>query len=307
VWALQHNIPHLLRKAWFRVLLGSAAGLSAMFAGAVLFQQWQMVQGSHAATRSFYGSLMVIDEGAGEAKLRTLIDGTIDHGSQFLHPSRRSWITTYFAPGSGVSYAFQALEPGPRKVGIVGLGAGTLASYGRKGDEFHYFEINPDVVTIAQRDFGFLPDSQAGKQIFLGDARLSLEDMPRQGYHMLILDAFSSDAVPVHLLTREAFTNYFQHLRQDGILCINVANRYLNLIPVLAQVADDFGKEGWVIASSSDMAKGVAGAKWVILTDRRNPAPGFGIVRGIGQSTQALPERVLWTDDHSNLFSLIKR
>src|SRR5205807_9355570 len=126
---------------------------------------------------------------------------------------------------------------GPLRVGVVGLGAGTLAAYGRTGDVFRFYDINSDVVELARSEFTFLKDSRAKVEVALGDARLSLEREPAQNFDVLALDAFSSDAIPVHLLTVEAFKTYLRHLKPDGVLAVHISNRYLDLVPVVQQAA----------------------------------------------------------------------
>jgi predicted O-methyltransferase YrrM len=285
-----------------RIAVAAAAGVASVFAGFVLIQRIQMVGESHRAVRSFYGTLQVLDEGKGEDRYRSLIDGVIDHGCQFTAPSRQDQLTTYFGPGSGAALAFAALGDRPRRVGIVGLGAGTLAAYGRPGDRFDFFELNPDVVDIARRDFTFLARSRAEIQVRIGDGRLLLERLPDQNYDLIVLDAFSSDAVPVHLLTREAFASYGRHLRKGGLLCDNISNRYLDLRPVLHGVAAAQGKSAWVVRSEGDLSLRRASAVFVLMTD----AAGRSALAQAGSPLPETSPRQPWTDDHTNLFPLLK-
>src|SRR5262249_31332881 len=156
----------------------------------------------------------------------------------------------------------------PRRVGVIGLGTGTIAAYGRAGDEFTFYEIDPLVVQIAQQDFTFLHDSKAHISFELGDARLTLEREPPQPLDLLAVDAFSSDSIPVHLLTLEAFELYFRHLKPDGILAMHISNRHLHLEPVVAAAAKKLGKDAVVIESPSDWPNQVFLARWVLLADR---------------------------------------
>src|SRR5262249_15710017 len=154
----------------------------------------------------------------------------------FLDAMRRAWPTTYYGLESGVGLALlDARAHGPVRVGVVGLGAGTLASYRRPGDLYRFYDINPKVVELARTGFSFLKDSKARVEVQLGDARLSLEREPKWDFDVLVLDAFSSDAIPVHLLTVEAFRAYLRQLRTGGILAVHISNRYLDLVPVVQQ------------------------------------------------------------------------
>src|SRR5581483_3433296 len=166
--------------------------------------------------RNFYGSIKVEDpdDPKGPDAVRKLVHGTINHGQQFLDPQKRDWPTTYYGPNSGVGLAIrEAEEHGPDRVGVIGLGTGTIASYGRPGDYIRYYDINPLVIRLAKSEFTFLKDCKAKLDIALGDARLSLEREPSQQFDVLAVDAFSGDSIPVHLLTREAFELYFRQLR----------------------------------------------------------------------------------------------
>jgi SAM-dependent methyltransferase len=220
--------------------------------------------------RNFYGVLRESDEIApnvvllksdeqtnpsNDSQFRRLMNGTITHGVQFLGPARRDQPVSYYGANSGIGAAFAALAQRSRlRVGVIGLGAGTIAAYGRAGDEFTFYEINPLVLQIAQQDFSFLRDSRARITFELGDARLTLERLPQQKFDLLAVDAFSSDAIPVHLLTMEAFQLYFRHLRPDGILAVHISNRHLYLEPVVAAAAQKLGKDGVLIENPDDHA-----------------------------------------------------
>lgn len=156
--------------------------------------------------RNFYGVLQVRDTGAGEQAVRSLYSGRTLQGLQFLSAARTGLATAYYAPESGAGQALQSSAGAARRVGIVGLGAGTLAAYGRGGDTFRFYEINPAVIQIASRDFRFLSDSRARTEVVACDGRLELEREPSNSFDVLVLDAFSDDSIPVHLLTKEAFS-----------------------------------------------------------------------------------------------------
>src|SRR3954452_16614227 len=192
----------------------------------------------HLRLRNFYGTLQVNDLGAADAAYRSLFNGTIQHGIQFLAPERSRIPTTYYGRASGAAIAFDKVRRGPMRVGIVGLGTGTLATYGKTGDVFRFYEINPAVVDLSQVEFRFLRESAAKIEIVPADARLALERETSQSFDVLAVDAFSGDSIPVHLLTAEAFDLYFRHLQPYGALAIHVTNKYLDLAPVVQRIAN---------------------------------------------------------------------
>jgi hypothetical protein len=280
---------------------------------------------SSRAERNFYGVLRVIDHEGDEGgaaieraertplyltphqtSYRRLLNGTIDHGMQFLSPTLRDKPTTYYGSSSGVGIALTAIGlRGALRVGLIGLGAGTLAAYGRAGDAYQFYEINPLDVQIAQKEFTFLRDSHARIDIVLGDARLSLEREEPQGFDALIVDAFSSDSIPVHLLTREAFELYFRHLKGDGVLAVHVSNQYVNLEPVVQAAAGELKKEAVVINNNDDHPQGIYAASWILIG---NPN-GFHGQRSVEQAGAMLTNKgrlPLWTDDYSSLLTILK-
>ena len=189
---------------------------------------------------------------------------------------------------------FRKAKSATRNVGLVGLGVGTLAAYGRSGDAFRFYEINPAVIDVAQQYFHFLGASKASISVVQGDGRLALEREPSNTLDILVLDAFADDSIPVHLLTREAFVTYFRLLRSDGTLAIHVTNRFLELNPVVEAAAANLGKGVLEVHSEADPEKHVLAADWALVsgqTARRDA--GTGPVR-------------LWTDDYSNLFQVLK-
>ena len=261
--------------------------------------------GSVVMMRNFYGSLRVIQSGTAENQLRTLYHGTITHGSQFLFPPRRLRATTYYGPHSGAALALLSCCSGPKRVGVIGLGAGTLAAYGLPGDAFQFYEINPQVQQIAQSVFTYLKQSQAKIDVVLGDARLSLEQQPPQRFDVLLVDAFSGDAVPVHLLTKEAVALYLKHLQPSGILAFHVSNSYLNLAPVVRQLAEFYGKQSRLLSSKSNAADDEVAADWVLVAD----AATFVRLPGgleAGKPVKTRPGLRLWTDDYSSLAQILK-
>jgi SAM-dependent methyltransferase len=292
-------------------------GLACALTASLIFTTHESASNARFRARNFYGALRVVDtsvaaESGGnpassgpEARVRELFNGTIKHGVQFLEPARRREPTSYYAPDSGVGLALRTLgAKGPLRVGVIGLGAGTLAAYGRAGDHYTFYEINPLVVQIANQQFTFLRDSPAQIDIELGDARLSLERELPQNFDVLAVDAFSGDSIPVHLLTREAFALYFRTLKPDGVLSVHISSRYLNLQPVVDAVASSFGKQSTLIVNDKDDEAGVSIASWM------NVGGPIDLVGANSATSGKAPAkflaRYLWTDDYSSLFRILK-
>ncbi len=296
--------PSALERRWVRLSVSTISGITAIFALAVTVQLVEMVGESVVSTRNFYGTLRVVDEGAGEDRTRSLIDGVIDHGAQFINPPRDRWVTTYYGQNAGIAIAMQTIRPrAPLKVGVIGLGAGTLVWYGKRGDRFDIAEINPDVVDIARKQFSFISNSEAETQIILGDGRLAFEGLPSASYDLIAVDAFTSDSVPVHLLTREAFEMYFSKLKANGILCVNVSNRFLDLAPVVAGASRVLKREPWVIKDFGDLGRGLTGSTWIVVVNPDFPAD-LAAIRQAGKKNESEPR--IWTDDHSSLVGLLR-
>ncbi|MFZ0590980.1 MAG: fused MFS/spermidine synthase, partial [Bryobacteraceae bacterium] len=194
---------------------------------------------------------------------------------------------------------------GTKRVGVVGLGTGTLASYGNPGDYFHFYDINPAVIDIANAVFTYLRESPAQKEITLGDARLSLEQESPQHFDVLAIDAFSGDAIPVHLLTKESIALYLRHLKPDGILAIHTSNMYLRLDPVVKQLADNAGYPAKSIENDSDDDQCIASADWVLVT-RNTRFLNSAVVQKNADTIDAVKGLRLWTDDYNNLFQILK-
>jgi SAM-dependent methyltransferase len=278
-----------------------------VFVGYLAYHVRQLTADYRVTVRNFYGALRVRDSGLPSAfdSTRTLTHGTINHGEQFLNPMRRHLATTYYGPNTGVGFAIREKQKeGSIRVGVIGLGTGTLASYGRLGDYYRFYEINPLVLRLARTEFTFLNDCKAKVEVAMGDARLSLEKEADEHFDVLAVDAFSSDSIPVHLLTREAMEVYFRHLNPDGILAVHISNRYLDLQPVLAGQMRAAGKIARVFDTEEDESADVFGATWVLLTA---PAPGFD-QEELSHSTaiETTKSVRMWTDDYSNLFQILK-
>lgn len=258
-----------------------------------------------AVTRNFYGVLRVKDEpadGRWPAR-RTLSHGRIIHGLQ-LTGADADQPTSYYGRNSGIGLVLRGTAGQlPRTIGMVGLGTGTLAAYGRPDDQFRFYEINRDVIRLANESFTFLKESRADVTIAAGDARLVLERESPQQYDVLALDAFSGDAIPVHLLTREAMTVYRRHLKPDGILAIHISNLHFDLRPVIAGLADAEGYESRTVLSADDFPHGVQACLWALLC-----RDGGQLDRLLGETTTLPPpdQKILWTDGFSNLFKVLR-
>jgi hypothetical protein len=262
-----------------------------------------------ASERGFYGVLRVKEYGSpGEVgHLRRLVHGAIMHGEQYLHGEQRSLLTTYYTESAGIGAAINSRGGGPLRVGVIGLGTGTIAAYGKPRDLYRFYEIDPRVVKIARRDFTYLADSKAKIEIALGDARLTLEREAPQGFDVLAVDAFSSDAIPVHLITKQALAVYLSHMKPDGIVAFHVSNRFLDLIPVVARLASEQGARAVLVTDNPDEEDDQRSkSDWVLVS--RDPAAlkKQAIVEGGAQPAENRPEWRTWTDDYSNLIQILK-
>ncbi|HET8547255.1 MAG TPA: fused MFS/spermidine synthase, partial [Bryobacteraceae bacterium] len=260
-----------------------------------------------ALARNFYGTLRVTPEFTGfpAVKARVLEHGVIKHGLQIVEQGMQLRPTAYFGIGSGVQLAIDATRRPGQRVGIVGLGTGTIAVYGRAGDVYRFYELNPLVLDFARRYFSFLAESAARVEVVLGDARLSLEREPAQAYDVLVIDAFSSDSIPVHLLTREALQLYLRHLEPEGILALHISNKVLDLEPVIAAGASACGLDARKISTADDPRMYRLGADWVLLA--RDPvALRRATAGGAGRRLRKQAQIRLWSDDYSNIWQVIK-
>jgi hypothetical protein len=264
-----------------------------------------------SASRNFYGTLKVLnyypdDE---EDNYHLLIHGATTHGLQFVKPEKAVMPTTYYADSSGVGLAINNLPEGPRRVGLVGLGTGTIAAYGRKGDYLRIYEINPAVEHLARTQFKYLDYCQGQVEIVMGDARLMMEREVAGGasqqFDLLALDAFSSDAIPVHLLTREAMEIYLKQMKPDGVLAVHISNRYLDLRPVVEKLADTFGLTVYCISDDNEPNWWIYATTWMLLTKNQK----FAAIEAIRDAADGPGDRKqapLWTDDFASLYSIMK-
>jgi spermidine synthase len=257
--------------------------------------------------RSFYGTLRVTDEETEDAgRYRTLIHGTIQHGTQFMASDElRRLPTTYYSHDSGVGLALDNCCKGrPRRVADIGLGTGTLAAYGETGDVFRFYEIDPRVEVIAKNVFTYLRESRAKIEIVHGDARLSMEAEPPENYDVIAVDAFSGDAIPVHLLTAEALELYQRHLAPGGIIAFHISNTYLRLGPVVQEQADHAGLHAVLISTEDDDDTGAFSSDWVLVTANEK----FLALPEIANASAKIepnPALRFWTDDYSSLLPIL--
>ena len=281
--------------------------LLLVLVGYLGFQVRQLTADYRVTVRNFYGALRVRDNGTAQSfdGTRTLTHGTINHGEQFLNPLRRDLPTTYYGPNTGVGLAIREKQKtGTIRVGVIGLGTGTISAYGRLGDYYRFYEINPLVLTLARSEFTFLNDCKGKVEVAMGDARLSLEREQPENFDVLAVDAFSSDSIPVHLLTREAMQLYFRHLKADGLLAVHISNRYLNLQPVLQGETQALHKAARVVDTEDDETQDVFGATWVLIAS----ADTVFTPEELEHSSEISSKKSvrLWTDDYSNLFQILK-
>lgn len=258
--------------------------------------------------RNFYGTLHITQgfDKAYQATQRTLLHGVITHGEQLYRTDLRTEPTTYYGHASGVGLAIDlCCDARPRRIGVIGLGTGTLAAYGRPGDVIRFYDINPLVPPIAQSYFTYLRDSRARIDIVPGDARLSLAAEAPQQYDVLAVDAFSGDAIPVHLITSEALAVYRRHMKPGGIIAFHVSNRYLNLAPVVEQLAEHAGLKTALVSNGDDTTRDVFTSDWVLVTDDTvflqrpeldKDREKILVPRGLRR----------WTDDYNSLLPILR-
>lgn len=303
---------------WFRVSLFTFFG---MLEFALLTERLDYLEETMVSIRNFYGVLRIeeYDKGTPARARHILRHGEITHGIQYQNSPLRYKPLAYYGENSGLGLAmrFHPRRPEtgaagePFRIGVVGLGIGTIAAFGRSGDTVTFYEINPDVIRLAQSTnyFSYLRDTPAKVEIVAGDARLSLarerRETPSRQFDLLILDAFSSDSIPAHLLTREAFEIYLHHLqRPDGILAIHISNRYLNLRPVMEATARHFDLNAAYVTSLSE-TQSTFSAQWMMLSCKgARPIPE--IAKAAKPDCVKAPPARLWTDDYSNILGTLR-
>jgi spermidine synthase len=303
---LWSEAPGKPRALWIRIaLVVVACGL----AGYLGFSEARKARGYIVSARNFYGTLRVRDDAATEEApaQRVLTHGTITHGTELTGPGSARIATSYYGHASGASRGLRALgEAGPLRIGVIGLGAGVIAALARAGDTLHYYEINPLVVDIALTQFGFLRACPAEKHIFLGDGRLLLERLPDEQLDLLAVDAFNSDSIPVHLLTKEAFHTYRRHLNPGGVIAVDVANRYLDLKPVIAQAANEMGWTAMKVEDDGNEEDYYSASTWVLLCRSATIFKNANFRDPTTKPLASQPGFRVWTDDYSNMFQILK-
>lgn len=244
--------------------------------------------------RNFYGVLKISNYSL-QHPVRVMTHGRTTHGMQFLEPQLSNEPSTYYSRLTGVGMTLRSLQDaGPVKIGIVGLGAGTLAAYGRAGDQFRFYELNPQVIEAAYEHFTFLKQSKAKLEIVEGDARISLANETPGNFDALIIDAFSSDSIPIHLLTAECGMVYRKHLKPAGRLMIHISNRTLNLEPVVRGLARYLGMNALRLENNENDSVGMYPSTWMVLSG----------------TPKYVPEQqpmILWHDDFASLWPLVRR
>ena len=270
-------------------------------AGYLAKAEYDYLGDARLLTRNFYGALRVTDDD--ELGVRTLAHGTINHGEQYLDPVRRRQPITYYAADTGIGMVMTDLEKrGPVRLGVIGLGTGSMAAWIRAADAVRFYEINARVLDIARTQFTYLRDCPARPEIAMGDARLTLEREPDQHFDVLVVDAFSGDSIPVHLLTREAFQLYARHLKPDGVLAVHVSNKYLDLSPPVVALARQLGREAHMIESARNDDTQTFASDWVLVGV--NEKARFSWIEDQETNVDVNPAFRVWTDDFSNLWGI---
>lgn len=332
------------RARGVRLATAAAAATLALLSGVqLIFEKDRGLGEVVYQKRSFFGLLLVREKHPNNPKrhVKILVSGTTSHGRQLQHPIARHMPVSYFGPLTAIgivlydgplSAAGLELDRAPvgagRRIGIIGIGVGALAGYGRRGDEIVYYEIDPEVVSVAvdSGHFDYMTTSRAEIEIVLGDGRLSLEqELKKSGsrqFDLLVMDAFTSDAIPVHLLTQEAFGVYVQHLRNDGLLAVQVTNRHLQLSPLVSRLGASVGLHSLHVQNRNISGYSSGQTKWVLLS--RDPSEIDRLEQAIRarmryagvSEPDVLPSRPrqadldaapFWTDDYSNILSVLKK
>ncbi len=314
---------------WAPILAGFAALALALDVQLEYGQEHTVYQ-----SRNFFGVLRVTlrdddenDPGRDQnGSNYALTNGRILHGVQYRDKDKRAWPTTYYSYDSGVGVAIQyhpvrlakADLRRPLRIGVVGLGAGTIAAYGREGDYLRFYEINPDVLKLSGLQgeyFTYVRDTPAKKDIILGDARVQMERELERGdpqkFDVLAVDAFSSDAIPMHLLTQECFQIYEQHLAEGGILAMHISNRYFDLSSVVRGAAGKLGFEALQVVAHDDDSQGASASTWVLLTKNlafiKSPAVIDAVTPWVNTGRNKDPDPLVWTDDFASLRQVLAR
>lgn len=287
-----------------------------IFGGVLVSIVCGQLRSSVVVVRNFYGVLAVREQSTGDGwQIYRLVHGRVPHGWQFQSPEKRKLPTSYYGYNSGVGRVFAALRQEhstePLRVGVIGLGVGTLAAYGELGDYFRFYEINPNVIRIAEDDhfFSYLRDCPSKLDVVMGDGRLSMEDELDRGnlgqFDLLVIDAFSGDAIPVHLLTKEAFQIYLSHIRRpDGVIAVHISNTYIDLTPIVGGIANHFGLSYRIVHTPAG-GQVTAESLWAIVSANNKLVYSLG-VSGRDDERSHAKKALLWTDQSSNLVRLLQ-
>ncbi|MBL9204242.1 MAG: fused MFS/spermidine synthase [Opitutaceae bacterium] len=302
------------RGGWRPRMAGLVMLLCVALGMVLIVQLNRSARAALVATRNFYGTLKVYEDLSHNENGHhlKLVHGVITHGMQFLNKDQSVWPSSYYGESSGVGLAIKHLrrKAGERHIGLVGLGTGTLATYGRAGDSLRIYEINPAVERIARSYFTYLADSAATVEVVLGDARLSLEQERDRGqpqaFDLLVLDAFSSDAIPIHLLTRESMELYLHHLRTHGVIAVHISNRYLDLQPVVEKLAQHFKLKALTIVEDDSDSWWVYNTTWMLLAREHEALEVDELYDHLRAPSLKTDKIDLWTDDHAALFPILR-
>src|SRR5258708_4066402 len=296
--------------------VGRAARLASLavllgVTGCAVYEGFSYREDVRLSSRSFYGVLRVKEYGypGEDAHLRRLVHGAIMHGEQYQTGRWRAFITTYYQETSGIGAAIRSKQAaGALRVGVIGLGTGTIAAYGRPGDVYRFYDIDPGVIDVARAEFSFLADSAARIELAVGDARLALEREAPRRFDVLAVDAFSGDAIPVHLITREALAVYLRHMRPDGIVAFHVSNRFLQLMPVVARIAKEENAHAVLVSDDPDDDDDSRRSRsdWVLVSRSLEALGREEIVKAGGNQAEDEAGWRTWTDDYSNLVQILK-
>jgi SAM-dependent methyltransferase len=288
-------------------VVGMLLAVAAFTSGALIWRIKSFTEDTVHIERNYYGVLRVkentlrVDDA--ETRYRSLVHGAILHGEQYLAEKYRRSATTYYKTSSGIGRVLLAFEGKPIHVGVIGLGAGSIAAYGDGDDRYRFYDINPAVERVARTWFTYLSDCPSKIDVVLGDARLSLEREAPQQFDVLAVDAFSGDSIPVHLITVEAFTEYLRHMKPGGVIVFHVSNRFLDLKPVLLSIAARHDLEYAYLHESGE--SGGTTSDWVALTRDKS----FILKQSIVEATEPVVPRHdlrVWTDDYTSLVQVFK-
>jgi len=301
------------RDGWMRIARFPLIFLAVLIMFMLMFAAIYVSSHTIRQVRNFYGVVKVRALNGPHGWVRhSLVHGNIAHGIQILNSEFEFEPISYYAKEGGIGVAMQRYSLKPLRIGVIGLGAGMICSYAREGDYVKFYEINPEIVTIATNPayFTYISHCEAEIDISLGDARISLERElkagHRQNFDVLLIDAFSADSIPMHLVTKEAFKLYLEHLAPAGILVVNVSNTYIDLVPQIWTQRKYFALDGAIIRTKKDFKRGTDASTWVLLS-RDNSIFLMPSVAGRSLNPSRIPDQKLWTDDYGSLLPAVRR